>query len=98
MLFRSLSTLGDRSEAEAALRRALATAGRQGARWWELRAAASLARHLVGEGKRCEAYSILHPIVSWFREGFDTRDLQHAKALLDELRDPSAAQIRGHVG
>ena len=80
-----LSALGKRSEAEAALRWALTLAGQQGARWWELRAATSLARHLGDEGKRTEAYAVLHPVYSWFREGFETRDLKGAKALLDEL-------------
>jgi class 3 adenylate cyclase/predicted ATPase len=87
-----LAALGNKDAAEAALRRALTIAEHQGARWWELRAAASLARHLNEEGKRGEAYSVLHPVYGWFREGFDTRDLQDAKALLDELRDGSASQ------
>ena len=93
-----LSALGKRDEAEAALRRALATAGHQGARWWELRAATSLARHLGDEGQRREAYAVLHPIYSWFREGFETRDLKGAKALLDELRDVSGLQTQAHLG
>jgi class 3 adenylate cyclase/predicted ATPase/ABC-type transport system involved in cytochrome c biogenesis ATPase subunit len=93
-----LAALGKRNEAEAALRRALTTAEHQGARWWELRAATSLARHLGDEGKRREAYSVLHPVFSWFREGFATRDLQDAKALLDELGDVSAPQTRAHLG
>jgi predicted ATPase/class 3 adenylate cyclase len=82
-----LAALGNRNEAEAALRRAVTTAGQQGARWWELRAAVSLAQHLRDEGKRGEAVSVLHPVYSWFREGFNTQDFQDAKALLDELRE-----------
>jgi tetratricopeptide (TPR) repeat protein len=93
-----LSALGDKNAAEAALRRALTTAGHQDARWWELRAATTLARHLSDEGKRSEAYSVLQPVYSWFREGFDTRDLKGAKALLDELRDVSGPQTRAHLG
>jgi len=93
-----LSALGDKNAAEAALRRALTTAGHQDARWWELRAATTLARHLSDEGKRSEAYSVLQPVYSWFREGFDTRDLKGAKALLDELRDVSGPQARVHRG
>jgi class 3 adenylate cyclase/predicted ATPase len=93
-----LSALGNRNEAEAALRRALAVAGQQEARWWQLRAATSLAGHLGDEGKRGEAVSVLHPVYSWFREGFDTRDLQHAKALLDELREAPDPQIQAHLG
>jgi len=92
-----LSALGKRNEAEAALRRALTTAGHQAARWWELRAATSLARYLGDEGKRGEAYSVLHPVCSWFREGFDTRDLQDAKALLDELRGVADSHTRARV-
>jgi class 3 adenylate cyclase/predicted ATPase len=93
-----LSALGNKNEAEAALRRALSVAGRQGARWWQLRAATSLAKHLADESKLGEAVSVLHPVYSWFREGFDTRDLQHAKALLDELREASAPQTQTHLG
>jgi len=93
-----LSALGKRSEADAALRRALTIARQQGARWWELRAAATLARHLGDEGKPREAYSVLQPVYSWFREGFETRDLKGAKALLDELGDVSGPQTRAHVG
>jgi len=37
------------------------------------------------QGKRREAYELLAPIYNWFTEGFDTRDLREAKALLDEL-------------
>jgi hypothetical protein len=37
------------------------------------------------QGKRAEAYALLVPIYGWFTEGFDTADLQEAKALLDAL-------------
>jgi len=40
----------------------------------------------------------LQPVYSWFREGFETRDLKGAKALLDELGDVSGPQTRAHVG
>ena len=53
---------------------------------WELRAAMSLARVWQQQGKRAEARDLLAPIYGWFTEGFDTADLQEAKALLDELR------------
>ena len=52
---------------------------------WELRAATSLARLWQHQGKRAEAYELLAPIYGWFTEGFDTADLQEAKALLEEL-------------
>jgi predicted ATPase len=81
-----LLMLGKRGEAEAALRRALTIAQQQQARWWELRAATSLAGHWRDEGKYVESYSLLQPVYSWFVEGFDTTDLNDAKALLAELR------------
>ena len=82
-----LLTLGKRGEAEAGLRRALTTAQEQRARWWELRAATSLAEYLRDEGEYLEAYSLVQPVYSWFVEGFETRDLKDTKALLDELKD-----------
>jgi predicted ATPase len=84
-----LLTLGRRGEAEACLQRALTIARQQQARWWELRAATSLARQWHAEGKPAEAYSLLEPVYRAFNEGFDTADLQAAKALLDALADLS---------
>ena len=52
---------------------------------WELRAAMSLSRLWQQQGKRAEARELLAPIYGWFTEGFDTADLQEAKALLEEL-------------
>ena len=72
------------AEAEAWLRRALDVARHQQAKSLELRATMSLAR-LWQQGKRTEAYELLAPIYGWFTEGFDTADLQEAKALLDAL-------------
>jgi predicted ATPase len=80
-----LLSLGKKGEAEAALRLALTTAQQQQARWWELRAATSLARYLRDEGRNAEACSVLKPVFGWFAEGFDMPDLKHAKALLDQL-------------
>ena len=71
--------------AEACFQRALDVARRQQAKWWELRAAMSLARLWQQQGKRAEAHALLAPIYSWFTEGFDTADLQEAKALLEAL-------------
>jgi predicted ATPase len=45
----------------------------------------SLSRLWLSHGKRAEAYALLAPIYGWFTEGFDTADLQEAKALLDAL-------------
>ena len=72
-------------EAETWLRRALDVARRPEAKSLELRAAMSLARLWQQQGKRAEAYDLLTPIYGWFTEGFDTADLQKARALLDEL-------------
>ena len=71
--------------AEASLQKALEVAEQQCAKGWELRAATSLARLWRDQGKRDEARDLLAPVYSWFTEGFDTRDLREAKALLDEL-------------
>jgi predicted ATPase len=53
---------------------------------WELRAALGLSRLWQRQGKRAEAYQMLTEIYSWFTEGFDTADLQEARALLEELQ------------
>ena len=73
------------AEAEAWLQRALDVARRQEAKSLELRAAMSLSRLWQQQGKRAEAHALLAPVYGWFTEGFDTADLQEAKALLEEL-------------
>jgi len=73
---------GRSDEAEECLNQALGEARGQGARLLELRAAMSLSRVLHGRGHRGEARALLGSICSWFTEGFDTEDLQQAKALL----------------
>ena len=75
----------DAAKAEAYFERALSVARAQQAKSWELRAAMSMARLWRDQGKRDEAHDLLAPIYGWFTEGFDTRDLKEAKALLDEL-------------
>ncbi len=72
-------------EAESCLLRALEIARQQGSRWYELRAAASLARLRQAQGRAGEARALLEPIYGWFTEGFDTPDLIEAKALLEAL-------------
>ena len=72
-------------EAEACFQQALAIARRQQTKSWELRAAMSLARLWQRQGKRAEARHLLAEIYGWFTEGFDTADLQDARALLDAL-------------
>ena len=76
---------GDPIAAETYLRRAIEIARGQAAKWWELRATMSLARLLCDTNRRDEARTMLAEIYNWFTEGFDTRDLQEAKQLLDEL-------------
>jgi predicted ATPase len=78
-------TMAQQKEAEAWLRRALDVAPRQEARSLELRAAMSLTRLWQRQGKRDEARELLASIYGWFTEGFDTADLQEAKALLEAL-------------
>jgi predicted ATPase len=80
-----LKDTGDRAAAEESYHRALAVARHQGAKTLELQAATTLARLWRDQGKRDEARELLAPVYGWFSEGFDTRDLKEAKALLDEL-------------
>ena len=75
----------DIAKAEGYFERALETARRQQAKSWELRAAISMARLWLDQGKRQQARELLAPIYGWFTEGFDTPDLKEAKALLDTV-------------
>ena len=75
----------DTAVTEACFQQALAMARGQQARSLELRAAVSLARLWQHQGKRAEAHDLLAPVYGWFTEGFDTADLQEAKALLEEV-------------
>jgi predicted ATPase len=72
-------------QAIACLHQALDVARRQQAKALELRAALSLSRLWQQQGRRGEAHALLAPIYNWFTEGFDTADLQDAKAVLEEL-------------
>jgi predicted ATPase len=80
-----LSSEPDAAKAQAYFERALAVARQQQAKSWELRAAMSLTRLWRSQGKVQQARELLPPVYGWFTEGFDTRDLKDAKALLDEL-------------
>ena len=82
-----LANSGTHSEAEQCFQTAIALAGTQKAKLWELRSTISLARLWKGEGKRKEAYDLLVPAYDWFTEGFDTKDLKDAKALLVDLNE-----------
>ena len=75
----------DATKAETYFERALTVARQQQAKSWELRAAMSLARLWRDQGKVQQARELLAPVYGWFTEGFDTRDLKEAKALLEEL-------------
>jgi predicted ATPase len=75
----------DAARAEAYFEIALAVARQQQAKSWELRAAMSMARLWRDQGKVQQARELLAPVYGWFTEGFDTLDLNKAKALLDEL-------------
>ena len=82
----AMSSGGDVSVAEAAFHAALDLARRQGAKMWELRVAASLARLWAERGDRRKAHHLLAPVHGWFTEGFGTPDLREARALLDALQ------------
>ena len=73
------------AEAEACFLKAIEVARRQSAKSLELRAVMSLSRLWQTQGKKAEARQRLAEIYGWFTEGFDTKDLQEAKALLEEL-------------
>jgi predicted ATPase len=75
---------GHPEAAEELYRQALSIAAEQGAKLWELRTAASLARLRRDQGRH-EARDLLAPVYGWFTEGFETPDLKDAKTLLDEL-------------
>ena len=80
------SPVPDAAKAEGHFERALAVARQQKAKSWELRASMSLARLWRDQGKVPQARELLAPVYGWFTEGFDTRDLKEAKALLEDLR------------
>jgi class 3 adenylate cyclase/predicted ATPase len=75
----------DAAKAEDHFVRALSVARQQQAKSWELRAAMSLARLWRDQDKVQQARELLAPVYGWFTEGFETRDLKEAKALLEEL-------------
>ena len=87
-----LSLQGDLDGAERNFLASLDWARRQQAKMWELRTSTSLARLWLSQGKRQDAYELLAPVYGWFTEGFDTKDLQDAKSLLDELASLATAQ------
>jgi predicted ATPase len=83
-----LSTLraSTEAEAEACFYEAIKVARKHQTKSLELRATMSLARLWQQQGKSGEAHAMLSTVYDWFTEGFDTKDLQEAKALIEELR------------
>ena len=76
---------GDTKRAEKSYLDSLDWAREQRAKGWELRTATSYARLMRSHGRDGEAVDLLKPVYDWFTEGFDTKDLKEAKALLGEL-------------
>jgi len=72
-------------EAEGYFQKAIDIARKQQAKSLELRAVTSLARLWQQQEKKKDAHQMLVGVYGWFTEGFDTKDLQEAKALLEEL-------------
>src|SRR5262249_51747796 len=72
-------------QAETSFYCALEIARQQCAKSLELRTVMSLSRLWQQQGKRAEARQMLADLYGWFTEGFDTPDLQEAKALLEAL-------------
>ena len=82
---RLMQSMDDDAASEDCYLQSIDVARRQSAKFWELRAALSMARLWRDQGKRREARELLAPVYGWFTEGFDMRDLKEAKALLDTL-------------
>ena len=79
---------GQAAEAESCFQRALDISRRQEAKALELRAAMSQSRLWQAQGRQQPAHQLLSEVYAWFTEGFDTADLEEAKALLAELASP----------
>jgi predicted ATPase len=73
------------AKAEECFWKAIEIAQKQQAKSLELRASTSLAHLWQQQGKTTEALRMLSEVYGWFTEGFDTKELQEAKALLEEL-------------
>ena len=80
-----LTLKNDLASAEKNYLASLDWAREQQVKSWELRTSTRLARLWQSQGKREEAHELLSPVYDWFTEGFDTKDLKEAKALLEEL-------------
>jgi predicted ATPase/DNA-binding winged helix-turn-helix (wHTH) protein len=80
-----LLSVENHAETAACFQKAIDIARQQQAKMWELRATVSLARLWQRQGKKKQARQMLAEIYGWFTEGFDTKDLKEARALLEEL-------------
>jgi predicted ATPase len=85
LLLSDLAGTGWQARAEGCFRQAIDVARGQQARSLQLRAVLSLSRLYQQQGRPAEAQPLLAEAFGWFREGFDTRDLQEAKMLLEQL-------------
>ena len=83
LMLKSTRHAGD---AEARFREAMDIAGRQGARFWELRSATSLARFMIGSGRSADALAMLEKVTQSFPEGGDIVDMRAARDLIAQLR------------
>ncbi|UCH48863.1 MAG: AAA family ATPase, partial [Betaproteobacteria bacterium] len=88
-----LQSIGHDDQAEEDFKKSIEMAHTQQARLWELRTSVSLARLWQSQGKHKQAHDLLEPVYSWFTEGFDTKDLKEAKALLEELRRDEHSRV-----
>ena len=89
---------GECEAAERNLRDAIDIARGQHAKSWELRAATTLAGLLANRGERGAALALLAPVYLWFTEGYDTKDLKDARALLDSLAVPPEGRPEENCG
>jgi predicted ATPase len=89
---------GHAAQGEAALSQAIEVARTQQARSFELRAAVSLARLWQSQARTAAARQLVSPIVSWFGEQVETRDLREARSLLASLEKESSKQLPDFAG
>jgi predicted ATPase len=80
-----LLSLSRREKAEQSLTSAIAIAKKQEAKSLELRAAISLSRLWLEEGKHAQGRALRQPLYDWFTEGFDTPDLRDSRTLLQQM-------------
>jgi adenylate cyclase len=84
---------GQTKEAEVCFERAIEVSQQQQAKSWELRATISLCQLLNELGRQTEAHKRLSEIYNWFKEGFETPDLQIARGLLSTFEESQSAAV-----